>query len=116
MIKSKVRLKHIRGTYCNDETFYDQMEWQKYDIEGLKEDIIKNGVTNSIVIVELKDFYREWDKTDKNYLYAVQDGSHRVRVLKDMCREDKTLEFKEIDVTILNKEEMLNIRNIEDEL
>ena len=33
-----------------------------------------------------------------------------------MCREDKTLEFKEIDVTILTKEEMINIRNIEDEL
>ena len=111
MKKSKVPLKYIIGKYCNDDTFYEQMEGEGYDAKKLKKKI------RSIdTVVDLEKIYRTWSEKDDIHKYAVQDGSHRLRLIKDIAKEEGTFLTALIDVYVIDDYEKYKNENEDEKL
>ena len=116
MKKSKVPLKYIIGKYCNDDTFYEQMEWEGYVAKKLKKKIRSKDTIDPIVVVDLEKIYRTWSEKDDIHKYAVQDGSHRLRLIKDIAKEEGTFLTALIDVYVIDDYEKYKNENEDEKL
>ena len=98
-IVHNIPLNKIRGCYCHMDHFYDYMKEQKYNIDKLKEDIKKDGITTNMVLWHVKKEYSHHE-----YEYFIQDGNHRLRVIKDIVLDQgKKLDSAFVSACVVTK-------------
>ena len=102
MIKSKVPLKLVKGTYCDDDDFYNLMEFRGYDIKKMIKDVKNKDTIDPIIVIDLEKVYRTWSSKDDNYKYAVQEGSEILKIVKDIIKKEGNFKTALIEVHIID--------------